>query len=58
MDNFAEHCNRTLQPGGDCHLLTPPIPIDSSCGECATINYNYYYIIIIIIINYSATRYR
>ena len=31
MDNFAEHCNRTLPPGGDCHLLNPPIPIDSSC---------------------------
>ena len=31
MSNFAEFCNRTLPPGGGCHLLTPPIPIDSSC---------------------------
>lgn len=32
LDNFAEHCNRTLPPGGGCELLgEPAVPIDSSC---------------------------
>ena len=31
LANFAEHCNRTLPPGGGCKLLTPGVPIDSTC---------------------------
>jgi hypothetical protein len=31
LTNFAEHCNRTLPPGGGCKLLTPGVPIDSTC---------------------------